>query len=235
MFNGMINPLIPYKIAGNIWYQGESNRYKTDAYSHLMELMIGDWRKKWGIDFPFYYVQIAPFGYKEPYTGALIREQQLKAMSIPNTGMAVTMDVGNPQDVHPKNKQVVAHRLALWALAKTYNVPNLVYCGPIFKEMKIQKNKAELLFDFAEKGLLVKGDELIGFELAGTDQVFHMAKATIKGTNVIVSCKEVKTPVAARFGFSNIIEPNLYNSDGLPASPFRTDNWPIDISIAPAK
>src|SRR5690606_15888730 len=123
---------------GNIWYQGESNRYNISGYSHLMGLMINAWRKSWGYEFPFFYVQIAPFRYNEPYTAALIREQQLQAMNIPNTGMVVTTDVGNPEDIHPKNKQVVGHRLALWALSETYNREHLVHSGPIYQGMKIK-------------------------------------------------------------------------------------------------
>lgn len=229
MFNAMINPVIPFKIAGNIWYQGETNRHKTDAYAHLMELMITDWRELWGYDFPFYYVQIAPFGYDEPFTGSLIREQQLKAMRIPNSGMVVTTDVGNPTDVHPKNKQVVGHRLALWALAKTYGIKDLAYCGPLFKSMEVKDDKAELAFDYADSGLQVKGDKIIGFEVAGDDQLFYPAKATIQGEKVLVNAKQVKKPVAVRFGFNNISEPNLYNAEGLPVSPFRTDDWFVDI------
>lgn len=230
MFNAMIYPLIPFQIAGNIWYQGESNRYNISGYSHLMGLMINAWRKSWDYNFPFYYVQIAPFRYNEPYTGALIREQQLQAMNIPNTGMVVTTDVGNPEDVHPKNKQVVGHRLALWSLAKTYNLDNLTYSGPIYNGMAIKGHKIELSFDYAEDGLQVKGDKMIGFEIAGADQQFYRADASIKGSKIQVSAKEVKNPVAVRFGFTNISEPNLYNMAGLPASPFRTDRWYVDIS-----
>lgn len=229
MFNAMISPLIPFEIAGNIWYQGESNRYKFDSYKHLMCLMINEWRNLWGKDFPFYYVQIAPFRYNEPFTGALIREQQLKAMSIPNTGMVVTTDVGNPEDVHPENKQVVGHRLALWALAKTYGFSDLVYSGPIFKNMKLLEGQVEVVFDFAENGLMQRGEEIKGFELAGKDKIFYPATAQIKGSKVRIKSSKVKDPIACRFSFDNITEPNLYNIEGLPASPFRTDDWTVDI------
>lgn len=235
MFNAMIHPLIPYQIAGNIWYQGESNRYNISGYSHLMGLMINAWRKSWGYEFPFFYVQIAPFRYNEPYTAALIREQQLQAMNIPNTGMVVTTDVGNPEDIHPKNKQVVGHRLALWALSETYNREHLVHSGPIYQGMKIKGSKIELSFDYAEDGLQMKGEKLVGFEVAGADQQFYPAEANIKGAKIEVGAKTVRNPVAVRFGFSNTSEPNLYNNSGLPASPFRTDRWFVDISPESAR
>ena len=230
MFNAMIHPLIPYQIAGNIWYQGESNRYNISGYSHLMGLMINAWREAWEKEFPFYFVQIAPYKYNEPFTAALIREQQLQAMNISNTGMVVTTDVGNPEDVHPKNKQVVGHRLALWALANTYNFDDIIYSGPIYKEMDIKNHKVELSFNYADEGLMAKGDAIEGFELAGADQQFYPANASIKGDKIILSSKQVKDPVAVRFEFDNIAEPNLFNKAGLPASPFRTDKWYVDIS-----
>lgn len=230
MYNAMIAPLIPFTIAGTIWYQGESNRLAPHSYTKLFSALIKDWRSKWGYDFPFYYVQIAPFNYKEQDAGVLIREAQLKTLEVPNTGMVVISDIGNVNNIHPGNKQDVGLRLANWALAKTYEKNDITYSGPLYREMKIKDRKIIIHFDYAESGLQSKGDELTHFEIAGADSIFIKANAKIQGSTVKVWNKKVKNPMAVRFAWDNIAEPNLYNKAGLPASAFRTDNWKIKLT-----
>ena len=227
-YNAMIHPLANYNIAGCIWYQGESNRQNPNSYYKSFPLLIDSWRKLWKKDFPFYFAQIAPFKYNafDDIDAAIVRDAQLQTMlNIPNTGMAVTNDIGNLENIHPLNKQEVGRRLALWALAKTYGMQQLQYSGPIYKSMEIKKGKITLLFGHASEGLIKKGKNLIGFTIAGPDQVFHPAKAKIVGNTVVVSSTKVKNPVAVRFAFTDTAEPNLFNSEGLPASAFRTDFW----------
>jgi len=229
LYNAMIAPLMPYSIRGVIWYQGESNAERPYQYRKLFPAMIKNWRDDWGQgDFPFYYVQIAPFSYKNwsrPIYTPELREAQLMALSLPNTGMAVTMDIGDLNDVHPRNKQDVGRRLALWALAKTYGQTGIVYSGPIYKSMKIEGNKIRLYFDHTGTGLMAKDGPLREFIIAGEDKKFFDAKAVINGDTVVVSSGKVPKPVAVRYGWSNIAQPNLFNKEGLPASPFRTDDW----------
>ncbi len=228
LYNGMLKPLIPYGIRGAIWYQGEANTREHALYTNLMNTMITDWRGEWGEgDFPFYFVQIAPFNYEDKFIGAALRDAQRSTLAIPNTGMAVTLDIGNPADIHPKNKKDVGHRLALWARAKTYGEDDLVYSGPLYRSMKSEKNKIRLYFDHTGNGLVCRGKQLTCFEIAGEDRVFHPAIAEIDGNTLLVSSKMVKNPVAVRFAFHNGDEPNFFNSEGLPASTFRTDNWKI--------
>jgi sialate O-acetylesterase len=236
-FEGMIFPLIPYTIKGVLWYQGESNMMIHDSlrYADKFKLMIETWRKLWNQpDLPFYYAQIAPFYYTKrtkdrykhtPETLPITWEAQLKCMSLPNVGMIVTTDlVNNLDDIHPFNKWDVAHRFALWALAKEYD-KNVVYSGPIYKSMKIKKNKIILSFDHCGSGLISKdGKPLSWFTISGSDGKFVEAKAIIKGCNVEVSSKEVKHPVAVRFAWNEAAQPNFFNKEGLPASPFRTDS-----------
>ncbi|MEQ6121447.1 sialate O-acetylesterase [Reichenbachiella sp. MALMAid0571] len=228
-FNAMIAPVIPYGIAGAIWYQGETNTVAPLNYRKLFPAMIKDWREEWGYEFPFYYVQIAPFKYDQPYKGVLLREAQFKSMSVPNTGMVVISDIGDISNIHPTNKQDVGYRLGQWALAKTYHKPDVVYSGPVYKEMKIEGEKVRLMFDYAEKGLVAKGGDLTYFEIAGEDQQFVPAKAKITGNTIEVFNKKIKKPIAVRFAWDNIAEPNLFNTEGLPASSFRTDDWEIVI------
>jgi len=160
----------------------------------------------------------------------MIRDAQLYTMkTVPNTGMVVTNDIGNLKDIHPKNKQEVGRRLALWALAKTYGVKDLEFSGPVYKSMEIKKNKITISFDHAEKGLIKKGKHLNEFYIAGEDQIFYPANAKIVKNKVVVSSAKVKKPVAVRFAFSNTAQPNLFNNAGLPASAFRTDNWKIEL------
>jgi sialate O-acetylesterase len=226
LFNAMLNPLIPYNIKGAIWYQGEANTGNPKQYEKLFPLMIQSWRDNWQIgDFPFYYVQIAPYNYGAQTFSELLREAQFKSSSVKNSGMAVTLDIGNPNDIHPSNKKDVGERLGLWALAKTYN-KQVSYSGPVYKSMKIQKDKITLSFDYAKSGLIIK--ELNGennFLIAGSDKVFKKAKVKIDGNKLIVFSDEVKNPAAVRYAFTNISEGTLFNKDGLPASSFRTDNW----------
>ena len=234
LYNAMIYPLIPYTIKGSIWYQGESNHLRAYQYRKLFPAMIKNWRDDWAQgDFPFYYVQIAPWHYANPTgtTSAELREAQLMTLSVPHTGMAVTMDIGNLDNIHPKNKQDVGKRLSLWALAKTYGKKNIVYSGPIYKSMKIEGNKIRLFFDFIGKGLTGKGytpwnkGPLTYFTIADKDRKFVDAEAVIDGDTIVVSSPLVKKPVAVRYAWSNAPIPNFFNKDGLPASPFRTDDW----------
>jgi len=232
-YNSMLAPIIPYAIAGAIWYQGEGNTANHEAYSTLFPAMINNWRQEWNKDFPFYYVQIAPFRYGKTNEGALIREAQLKSLLTPNTGMVVVSDIGNIEDIHPRNKTDVGKRLAGWALNKTYGQEGIIYSGPIYKSITVEKNKIRVFFDHADKGLIKKGETLTHFQIAGDDKMFVNATAVIDGSTVIVSNTQVKNPIAVRFAFSNTAEPNLFNAAGLPASCFRSDDW--DVAVEPVK
>jgi len=227
MYNGMIAPVKPFAIRGTIWYQGESNMGNGLMYAEKMKALIEGWRRVWGCDFPFYFVQIAPYaGYKP---GALppLWEAQVASLKIPGTGMAVTTDlVENLRDIHPKNKFDVGNRLALWALAKEYGKKELVYSGPLYKSMKIDGGKIRLSFAHVGGGLKSRdGKPLSEFQVAGADGKFVPAEAAIDGDTVVVEAKEVATPAQARFGWRNEANPNLVNKEGLPASPFQTNNW----------
>ncbi|MFZ6034375.1 MAG: sialate O-acetylesterase [Melioribacter sp.] len=226
LFNGMIAPLIPYNIKGAIWYQGESNTGNPELYKKLFPLMIKNWREEWGLgDFAFYYVQIAPYNYGPNVESQKLREAQLMTLSVPNTGMSVTLDIGNPNNIHPANKKDVGERLARWALAKDYG-KKIDFSGPIYKSMKIEGNKIILTFDYTDGGLVVKeidGDN--NFLIAGNDKVFKKAKVEIKDDKLIVFSDSVENPAAVRYCWDNISEGTLFNKAGLPASSFRTDNW----------
>ncbi len=232
LFDNMIKPLSRYKICGVIWYQGESNAEKAKQYQALFPLLIKSWRKTWKQgNFPFLYVQIANFmaRKKEPSDSywAELREAQTMTLSIPNTGMAVTIDIGEADNIHPHNKQDVGVRLSLIALAKIYNCKNLVYSGPVYKSMLIEKNKIRIKFDHTAGGLIIHGETLQGFSISGKDKNFVWADAHIEGNDVIVSSPKISKPVAVRYAWADNPECNLYNSSGLPASPFRTDNWEV--------
>ena len=232
LFNAMINPLVPYGIKGAIWYQGESNRARAEQYRKLFPTMIADWRKHFEQgNFPFLFVQLAPFDYgnADPAELAEIWEAQTKTLTVsPNTGMAVTTDIGNIKDIHPKNKQEVGRRLALWALAKTYEKPDLVYSGPLYESMSVEGNKIRLKFQHTAGGLVAEGGKpLSHFTIAGDDHKFVPAKAEIDGETIVVSSPEVGKPVAVRFAWEDTAEPNLFNKANLPASPFRTDDLPL--------
>jgi sialate O-acetylesterase len=230
LYNAMINPFIQFAIRGAIWYQGESNADRARQYRSLFPAMIADWRRKWNIgDFPFYFVQLANYmkTAEQPAASswAELRDAQLKTLSLPNTGMAVTIDIGESKDIHPKNKQEVGRRLALIALAKTYG-EKTPYSGPSVISQQVNGNSVSLTFKHAEGGLKTKdGSALTGFAVAGADQKFYWAEGVIKGNKVILSSTEITKPVAVRYAWADNPVCNLYNGAGLPASPFRTDNW----------
>ncbi len=229
LFNAMIAPIVPYGIQGAIWYQGESNAGRAHQYQTLFPLMIENWRQVWGQgEFPFGFVQIAPYHYgADPACCAELWEAQLLTLKkVPNVGMAVTMDIGDVKDIHPKNKQDVGRRLALWALAKTYGKRDIVYSGPIYESMVIEGNKIRLRFDHVDGGLATRdGKAPSHFTIAGADQKFHPAEAKIDGDTIVVEGKDVVKPIAVRYAWQDDAEPNLMNKSGLPASPFRTDKW----------
>jgi len=221
IYNAMIAPLIPFRIAGTLWYQGEANTINAYAYKELLTALIKSWRSKWGYEFPFYFAQIAPYKYGNPLEGVLVRDAQRRALDVPNTGMAVLSDLCDTTDIHPKNKQDAALRLANIALNRYYNAVKTEDSGPLYKEMMIDKNKAIITFDHSD-GLHAKGDKLTYFEIAGADNIFYKAEAKIKDGKVIVQSKSVKSPVAVRFAWANTAIPNLYNGANLPASCFIT-------------
>jgi sialate O-acetylesterase len=223
LYNAMLRPLINYTIKGAIWYQGESNAEQAQLYRSLFPAMVKNWRSDWNQgDFPFYYVQITPHKGQNPD----IREAQLLSLkNIPNSGMVVTTDVGNATNIHPIDKQTVGYRLALLARAKTYNEGNLTYSGPIYNHIKIKKDRIQLFFDYADSGFKKTTENLKEFEIAGKDKVFYPADAKIVGKTIVVSAAKVKNPVAIRFAWKAVPEPNLFNKENLPASPFRTDDW----------
>ena len=226
LFNGMIAPLIPYTIKGVIWYQGEANTDHPEKYQNLFSLMIKNWRDDWKEgNFPFYYVQIAPYEYGEQTKSERLREAQLFTLSVPNTGMAVTLDIGNPVNIHPAYKMDVGNRLAFWALAKNYH-KNIYYSGPLYKSMKIVKDKIILSFKYADGGLLIKDKNgETNFLIAGDNKVFKKANVEVKGKTLVVYNPEILKPVAVRYAWSNTSEATLFNKKDLPASSFRTDDW----------
>lgn len=231
LFNGMVNPIIPYGIKGAIWYQGESNASRGYQYRKLFQSMIEDWRVRWGMDyFPFLFVQLANYmdipEQPQEDNWAELREAQTMALNLPNTGMAVTIDIGEMFDIHPRNKQDVGYRLALAAKKIAYG-KEVVFSGPLYKGYEINGSDVEIAFDHIGKGLMVKGEKLTGFQIAGKDMKFYWADAQIVGGEVFVSSDKVKEPVAVRYGWAINPECNLYNKNGLPASPFRTDDWKI--------
>ncbi len=233
LFNAMLHPLIPYAIKGAIWYQGESNAGRAFQYRKAFPLMINDWRNRWKQgDFPFYFVQLSSFNSnngnsRKGSEWAELREAQALTLSLPNTGLAVTTDIGNATDIHPKNKQDVGKRLAAVALRKTYGKNN-VSSGPVYQSFQTQGNKIIISFLNEGTGLVAmdKYGYLKGFEIAGDDQMFYYATAVIEGDKVIVSNPKVSKPVAVRYGWADDAgEDNLFNNEGFPAPPFRTDNW----------
>jgi sialate O-acetylesterase len=232
IYNAMIHPIIPLSIRGVLWYQGEANVDHAFEYRKTFPLMIRSWRKEWNDEFPFLFVQLASFGSDESSNAgnkwAEIRESQSKALELPKTGMAVTTDIGEAKDVHPKNKQDVGRRLAAIALNDVYGMPQTC-SGPVYKSVAFSNGKAILSFTSIGKGLVSKNryGALEGFEIAGPDRKFYFAKAVIRDDQVEISADSVKNPVAVRYGWSNApVEINLYNVEEFPASPFRTDDWP---------
>ena len=222
LYNAMIHPLLPYGLAGFIWYQGESNVGRAQQYGESFPAMIADWRKLFGQgDLPFYFVQIAPFTGYGGTAGAELREMQRLSQRVNNTGMVVTTDITpNFADIHPAKKVEVGQRLASWALAKRYG-QKVVYSGPAYRRHRVEGNTIRLEFDFAE-GLQTDGK---GFEIAGADRSFYPAQARVDGASLVVSAERVSKPVAVRFGWSNAPAISLTNASGLPGSPFRTDDW----------
>jgi len=227
LYNGMVAPLVPFAVAGAIWYQGESNLGQGLKYFEKMKALIEGWRGIWGYEFPFYFVQLAPFGSYVATPMGPLWEAQAASLKIPGTGMAVTTDlVDNIKDIHPKNKLDVGNRLALWALAKTYGKAGIVYSGPLYKSMAVEGNKVRLSFAHVGSGLKSRdGKPLSDFEIAGADGKFVPAEAAVDGASIVVQSKEVAEPKQVRFGWSNTANPNLINAEGLPASPFQTKDW----------
>ncbi len=244
LYNGMIYPVVPFGIKGALWYQGESNGGEGDEYYAKMRALVGGWRKVWAQgDFPFYFVQLANFNkdVNTPEGGdgwAKVRMAQLKSLQIPHTGMAVTIDIGEAGDIHPKNKFDVGERLALWALHHDYGKKDLVPGGPLYKSATVEGAKMRVSFDYAGSGLIVgrkegrkpveavPGGKLARFAIAGEDKKWVWADAVIDGNSVVVSSPGVPKPVAVRYAFTmNPEGANLYNKEGLPASPFRSDEW----------
>ncbi len=232
IYNAMIHPIIPVSIRGVLWYQGESNTGRAFEYRKTFPLMIESWRKEWHDDFPFLFVQLASFGSNESSNAgsdwAELREAQAGALRLPDTGMAVTTDIGDPKNVHPKNKQELGSRLAAIALNNVYGLTQICN-GPVYDSVSFTNGEALLYFHSTGKGLLAKDryGYLRGFEIAGPDRKFYYAEAFIRGNHVEVHSDSVLHPVAVRYGWSNAPEDiNLYNQDGFPASPFRTDHWP---------
>jgi sialate O-acetylesterase len=230
LYNGMVAPLVPYAMRGAIWYQGESNHNEGKLYTAKMRALVGGWRQVWAQgEFPFLYVQIAPYSYgaEPPFVLPEFWEAQTDALKIPNTGMVVTTDIGNIADIHPKNKQEVGRRLALLALKGTYGKPTTVADGPVFKSMAIEGAKIRVRFDNVGGGLLARdGKPLNWFEIIGADAQVAQAEAVIDGDSVLVSSPNVPKPVAVRFAWHKHAEPNLRNKEGLPARPFRAGEIP---------
>ncbi|MFZ5829150.1 MAG: sialate O-acetylesterase [Planctomycetota bacterium] len=230
LYNGMITPLAPFAIRGAIWYQGESNAGNAPLYGVQLRTMIANWRKLWQQgEFAFLYVQLPNFmaAQQAPSETAgwpIIREQFLETLEYPNTGMAVGIDVGEADNIHPKDKQTIGWRLAQWALAKFYG-KDMPASGPLYRSMTKRDGKIVIEFNHVAGGLKAKGDKLEGFAIAGPNQYFHWADAVIEGDTVVVSSPEVADPVAVRYAWANNPKANLYNQAELPASPFRTDDW----------
>ncbi|ALJ01773.1 9-O-acetylesterase (plasmid) [Rufibacter tibetensis] len=235
LYNGMLHPVIGYGMRGVIWYQGESNYDRPDQYEQLFPAMVKEWRSLWGAgDFPFYYAQITPYNYAQlppynrggKYNSAFVRDAQRKSLGhIPNAGMAVLMDVGEENFIHPANKEAVGNRLAYLALSKTYGIKGFGYASPGYDTMAVTGNKVILRFKDAPNGLTSFSKELVNFEIAGSNKVFYPAHAVISGSTVSVSSPQVKEPVAVRYAFKDFIVGDLYSNEGLPVSSFRTDSW----------
>ncbi len=236
LFNSKIAPLIPYALRGAIWYQGEANAGSewVDLYDLQLATLIQDWRTRWGTNFPFAWVQLPEFGtpQTEPVEDdgwVLIREKMRRSLGVPDTGMIVTLGLGEAENAHPKNKQDVGRRLALWALADVYDRKNVAGWSPIFASQEIRGREIALSFDHAENGLVSQGVKLGGFAIAGDDRTWHSAQGRIEGDKVIVSSPEVTRPVAVRYAWAANPVFSLFAPNGLPASPFRTDEFPLHL------
>ncbi len=235
LYNAMIHPLIPFRIAGVIWNQGEENvgaNRGDELYARMLATMVRGWRSAWGYDFPFLYVQIPPYRYDAgnlaAFRAAQLRDQQRRALDlIPDSEMIVTSDVGNIEDIHPMDKLSVGERLATWALNRVYNVSDEIPCGPLYEGMSVEGGAIRVSFIYADGLQALDGKPLTDFQIAGEDRVFHPATAIIDGETVLVSSPEVKQPLAVRFAWTDIATPNLCGGSGLPASSFRSDDWPL--------
>ncbi|MFA6471545.1 MAG: sialate O-acetylesterase [Candidatus Latescibacterota bacterium] len=231
VYNGMIAPAVPFGIKGVIWYQGESNAGEAYQYRTLFQALIRDWRNAWGEgDFPFLFVQLANFGKRHDKPGesawAELREAQFMTLSVSHTAMAVAADIGDAENVHPRNKQEVGRRLALGALSVAYG-KGIVYSGPLYRSMTVKDGKVHLKFTDTGGGLVMKNNGVpSGFALAGADRAFTWAKAAVEGDEVVVWCDGITEPAAVRYAWEDNPKCTLYNKEGLPASPFRTDDWP---------
>jgi sialate O-acetylesterase len=237
LFYGMLYPVIGYTIKGAIWYQGETNHINASEYTDRFATMVKEWRDLWGQgDFPFYYAQIAPFNYKTyfkneddfmpEFNSAYLREAQLKALDvIPNTGMAVLMDIGEEHNIHPSNKRVGGERLAYIALAKTYGLKGFGYKAPVMKDIEVNKSILTVKFDNAPNGITSFGKEVTSFELAGADQVFYPALAKVESNSVVLFSANVSEPVAVRYAFKDFVNGELFSTEGIPVPSFRSDNW----------
>jgi len=227
LFNGMINPLAPYALRGFLWYQGETNTSRPTEYAPLFATLIRTWRQHFGqADLPFFWVQLAGFKYSDPFNleSALLREAQTNTLSLPATGQALTIDIGDKNDIHPRNKQEVGRRLALLARAKVYDMP-VDFSGPVFAGFTHEGSALRVHFTHAGTGLTARDKPLQSLQIAGADRRFYWATAKIDRDSILVSAKEVAAPVAVRYAWFNAPEANLYNGAGLPAAPFRSDDW----------
>jgi sialate O-acetylesterase len=240
LFNGKIAPWIPYAMRGAIWYQGESNAGAGQLYQLQLTALVKDWRARWGYDFPFGWVQLPDF--HQPQTAPVedsgwvrVREGMLKTLALPSTGMAVTIGCGEASNIHPKNKQEVGRRLSLWALASVYGKKGLPASSPLPSGHQVRGSEVVVTFTHADGGLVARGGELKGFAIAGSDKQWYKATAKIDGAQVVVSCPEVKQPVAVRYAWADNPEFNLFSGAGLPATPFRTDDWPLAAAATPGR
>ncbi len=230
LFNGKIAPLIPYGLRGAIWYQGEANSHpgKGPFYQYQLPLLVSDWRARWGEEFPFAWVQLPNFARGSGGGWPLVREAMLKTLRLPKTGMAITIDIGEENNIHPVNKQEVGRRLSLWALGTVYGQKVPAISGPLPAGHDIRGNEVTVTFKQTAGGLVAKDGALKGFAVAGADKQWKPAQVKIAGDKVIVSCAEVAKPVAVRYAWAANPVCNLFNGAGLPASPFRTDDWPVN-------
>lgn len=235
LYNGMLSPVIGYGIKGTIWYQGESNYDRPFQYKHLFKKMVAEWRKEWKQgEFPFYFAQIAPFDYSvftpdtivEKYNSAYLRESQLKvSKEISNSGMAVLLDVGEKENIHPAQKKKGGQRLAFQALAKTYGLEGFEYESPEFNALEIKDQSVVVSFNHVPNGITSHGKNVTGFEIAGKDKVFHPAEAEVRRKSVVLTSSKVEEPVAVRYLFGDFVKAQLWSTGGLPLSSFRTDDW----------
>ena len=235
LYQAMINPIVGLSIKGIIWYQGESNYDRAASYADMFSAMVSGWRKNWALNdtIPFYYCQIAPYNYsiiteksKDVINSAFLREAQLKAESmIPKSGMAVLLDAGLKEGIHPIKKQIAGERLALLALTKTYGIQGVASESPLFKGIEIHGDTVQVSFERCPMWITAKEFESKLFTIAGEDKVFHPAKAWIVRSKMYVKSEDVKKPVAVRYAFENYAEGDLFSNEGLPVSSFRSDNW----------